>query len=209
MSRHSSSSFWKWVAGGVGILIVLLLLSSRLIPSKPTVKISDPSALPGIQTTDTPWQPELANLAGRLRAIGLPALSAEGSAMHIHQHLDIFIDGKAIPVPAGVGINQAAGFISPVHVHDNSGIIHVESPKVQTFTLGQFFDVWGVKLTAQCIGGYCADSTKSLKVYSNGTLYQGDLRQLALQSHQEIVIVYGTDQESPQIPSTYAFPVGY
>lgn len=209
MSRHPSNSFWKWVAGGVGILIVLLLLSSRLIPSKPIVTISDPSALPGVQTTDAPWQPELANLAARLHAIGLPTLSAEGSAMHIHQHLDIFVDGKPAAIPAGVGINQAAGFISPIHVHDTSGIIHVESPTVQTFTLGQFFDIWGVKLTAQCIGGYCADSAKSLKVYSNGTLYQGDSRQLPLQSHQEIVIVYGTDQESPQIPSTYAFPVGY
>ena len=209
MSRHLSNSFWKWVAGGVGILIVLLLLSSHFIPSKPVVTIDDPSALPGIQTTDAPWQPELANLAARLRAIDLPTLSAEGSAMHIHQHLDIFVDGKAVPLPASIGINQAAGFISPIHVHDTSGIIHVESPTVQTFTLGQFFDIWGVKLTAQCIGGYCADTTKSLKVYSNGTLYQGDPRELPLQSHQEIVILYGTEQEVPQIQSTYAFPAGY
>lgn len=209
MSRHSSHSFWKLIAGGFGILVVILLLSSRFTPSRPVATIHDPSTLPGIQTTDAPWQPEIANLAQRLRAIGLPALSSEGSAIHIHQHLDIFVDGKAVPVPVDIGINQVARFISPIHVHDTSGIIHVESPTVQTSTLGQFFDVWGVRFTEDSIGGYIARGGKTLKVYSNGTLYQGDPRQLALQSHQEIVVVYGTNQESPQIQSAFAFPAGY
>jgi hypothetical protein len=132
----------------------------------------------------------------------------EGSVMHIHQHLDIFVHGKAVAIPAGIGIDESVGF-SPIHVHDATGIIHVESPTIEKFTLGQFFDVWGVKFTASCIGGYCADSTKSLKVYVNGTLYQEDPRLLALAQHQEIAITYGTAQESPQIPTTYSFPTGY
>ena len=198
-----------WLGGGI-ILIFLLLLSSRLIPT-PTVRtIADPGTLPGIQTSNAPWIAEVPHLFERLRSIGLPALPSEGAALHIHQHIDILIEGQALSVPAGIGINQAAGFISPIHVHDNNGIIHVESPKVQTFTLGQFFDIWGVRFTSQCIGGYCSGGDKSLKVYSNGTLYQGDPRELPLQSHQEIAITYGTDKESPQpIPSTFAFPAGY
>ncbi len=202
----------KTILSIVGLVIVLGILFSwnRIFPSKPVVTISDPATLPGMQLGDAPWQPELSHLAERLRAIGLPTLSSEGSAMHIHQHLDIFVDGHQVPVPAGIGINQAAGFISDIHTHDTSSIIHVESPTVQTFTLGQFFDIWGVRFTAECIGGYCASGDTSLKVYSNGALYSGDPRELPLQSHQEIAIVFGTATETPQqIPSSYSFPVGY
>ncbi len=195
----------------VGFVTVLGILFpwNNIFPSKSPAPIANPQTLPGIQATDAPWPPELGHLAERLRAIGLPTLSSEGAAMHVHQHLDIFIDGKAVSVPANVGINQAAGFISDIHIHDNTGVIHVEASKVQTFTLGQFFDIWGVKFTKDSIGGYEATGDKTLKVYSNGTLYQGDPRLLPLQVHQEIVIVYGTDAEAPQfIPSIYAFPAG-
>jgi hypothetical protein len=63
---------------------------------------------------------------------------------HIHQHLDIYVDGRKVPVPALIGIDPAAGF-APLHVHDTSGVIHVESPTVRSYTLGEFFAVWGVR----------------------------------------------------------------
>lgn len=195
--------------GAFVVVLGVLFSWNSIFPSKTPTPITDPNALPGMQITDAPWPPELGHLAERLRAMGLPALSAEGTALHIHQHLDIIIDGKPVSIPANIGINQLAGFISDIHVHDSTGVIHVESSKVQTFTLGQFFDIWGVKFTKDSIGGYVVTGDKALKVYSNGTLYQGDPRLLSLQAHQEIAIVYGTDAEAPQsIPSTYAFPAG-
>ena len=191
------------------VVLGVLFSWNKIFPSKPVTPITDPDMLPGMQVTDAPWPPELGHLAERLRAMGLPTLSAEGTALHIHQHLDIFIDGKPVSIPANIGINQLEGFISDIHVHDGTGIIHVESPKAQDFTLGQFFDIWGVKFTKDAIGDYVATGDKTLKVYSNGTLYQGDPRLLPLEAHQEIVIVYGTDAEAPQsIPSSYAFPAG-
>ena len=174
------------------------------------VTATDPSTLPGIQTSLAPWPAELDNLHARLTDIGLPALAEEGTVLHIHQHLDIYIHGVTTPVAAGLGINEQEGFISPIHVHDTSGIIHVESPTVQTFTLGQFFDIWGVRFTSECIGGYCASATDSLRVYVNGQLYQGDPRELALASHQEIVVAYGRNAELPNpIPASFVFPEGY
>lgn len=202
-----SDSLWWWF-GGTGV-VILLLVSALFTTSKPVATIADPSNLPDIQTGNIPWSSEIATLAVRLKAIGLPALSQEGSALHIHQHLDIFVDGQAVPVPAGIGINQAAQFISPIHVHDNTSVIHVESPQAQTFTLGQFFDIWGVKFVKDSIGGYVATADKTLKVYSNGKLYDGDPRTLSLEAHQEIVIAYGTDKELPNpIPASYSFPAG-
>ena|SRR6266403_1418466 len=170
-----------------------------------------PGSLESISTSEAPWAPETDHLRERLSAIHLPALAAEGSALHIHQHLDIFVHGKPVAVPADIGIHDAIPqFIAPIHVHDTTGIIHVESPTVEKFYLGQFFDIWGVRLTDTCLGGYCADATNTLTFYVNGTKYEGDPRQLELTSHEEIVATYGTPSELPNpIPSTFSFPEGY
>jgi len=202
------SKYILYFIGGIVILGVAgLLIPSHSTSLPPATTISDPSTLPGIQTSQGPWQPETAHFSERLHAIGLPALAAEGALLHIHQHLDIIVHGQPLAVSAGIG--QGGGFISDIHTHDASGIIHVESPRAQTFTLGQFFDVWGVKFTAQCIGGYCADSKNTLKVYSNGKLYDGDPRQLALAKYEQIVVVYGTQEEQPKTLPTFTFPPNY
>jgi len=166
-------------------------------------------ALPGLQTGPAPWDANTADLAARLRAIGLPPLSpTEGTAVHIHQHLDIYVDGRKVPVPALIGIDPAVGF-APLHVHDTSGVIHVESPTVRSYTLGQFFAVWGVRLTPSCLGGYCAGGDRRLRVYVDGTPRLGDPTTLTLEPHQEIVVAFGTAAQLPSpIPSAYPFPAG-
>ncbi len=160
-------------------------------------------------TLGTAWPADPPGLTTRLAAAGLPALSAEGTALHIHQHLDIYVNGSPVAVPAGIGIDEAAGSISPIHTHDDTGVIHVESPTVQTFTLGQFFDVWGVRLSATCLGGYCAAGDQQLSVYVNGTKVTGDPRAVTLESHQEILVAFGTAAQLPSpIPSSFDFPAG-
>lgn len=187
--------------------LVIMVFIFFLLGSHTTKSNINPDNLSGIQTGNAPWPVELDHLRDRLSAIGLPALSQEGTVLHIHQHLDIFIEGKPISVPAGIGINNMAGFISPIHTHDDAAIIHVESPTMQTFTLGQFFDIWGVRFTGQCIGGYCNQGDKTLKVFVNGSLSNNDPRQIELQQHQEIVVAYGTSKDlANPIPSTYIFP---
>ncbi|HTN71626.1 MAG TPA: hypothetical protein VMO00_11105 [Methylomirabilota bacterium] len=165
-------------------------------------------ALPGLQTGEAPWAAEIPNLLARLKAINLPALHEEGNALHIHQHLDLFVNGKPVTVPKDIGINFDARFISPLHTHDRTGIIHVESDKVRDFTLGQFFDVWGVRFTKDCVGGYCAKGSDKLRVFSNGKAVTGDPRRLVLTSHQEIAVVYGPEESSIAIPSSYNFDEG-
>lgn len=199
---------------GVIILFTVMLLwfVSNAVKSKNNInqtKEINPNNLSGIQTGDAPWSVEIDHLGDRLSVIGLPALQQEGTVLHIHQHLDIFIDGKNVSVPPGIGINGRAMFISPIHTHENDAIIHVESPTAQEFTLGQFFDIWGVRFTDQCIGGYCIQGDKTLKVFVNGNLFNGDPREMVLQQHQEIVVTYGTSKELiDPIPSTHVFPPG-
>ena len=170
---------------------------------------ASPGALAGLQTGPAPWGANTAGLAQRLQAIGVPPLSpVEGTVIHIHQHLDLYVDGRKVTVPAGIGIDPAVGY-APLHTHDPSGVIHVESPTVRSYTLGKFFAVWGVRFTPSCLGGYCAGGGRQLRVYVDGRLYRGDPANLVLASHQELVVAYGTPAELPSpIPSSYRFPPG-
>lgn len=177
--------------------------SSAGLPSVP------PDRLPGLLVSPAPWGANVRLLRQRLAAIGLPALAVEGTALHIHQHLDVYVNGRHVTLPAGIGIDELDGFISPLHTHDTSGVIHVESPKIETFTLGQFFAVWGVRLTPRCLGGYCASGTRAVRVYAGGRRISGDPRRLPLAAHQEIVVTYGTSGQPPRpVPSRHDFPLG-
>ena len=197
------------IAVGVIIVLLVFVFLGTQSAATPAVTIADPSILQGLQSSTTPWIAEIDHLAERLTAIGLPQLKEEGTVLHIHQHLDVFVDGSPVAVSPGIGISEAGHFISPLHTHDTSQVIHVESPTAQTFTLGQFFDIWGVPFTAQTIGGYHTTNEKLLKVYVNGKEFTGDPRTLPLEAHQEIVAAYGTAKELPNpIPASYTFPAG-
>lgn len=191
------------VGGVIGVALVGALVWWVTGNTKPS--------LASVSTAEAPWPAETEHLKSRLAAINLPALPEEGLALHTHQQLSVFVHGKPVPVPSGIGIHeQPPAFISSLHTHDETGIIHVESPTVETFTLGQFFDIWGVRLDSACIGAYCTDGDNTLSIFVNGEAYTGDPRTLELAAHEVIVIAYGTASELPNpIPSTYAFPDGY
>ncbi|HKR57248.1 MAG TPA: hypothetical protein VJR67_00060 [Candidatus Nitrosopolaris sp.] len=74
--------------------------------------------------------------------------------IHIHPHLAVSVDGSPITVPSQIGIDQSLwkdhsldqygspGF-APLHTHDASGTIHVESTVSRNYTLGEFLNIWG------------------------------------------------------------------
>jgi hypothetical protein len=136
---------------------------------------------------------------------GIPC-GLETTIMHIHMHLDIFINGQPYAIPAGVGIvpNKCLYWL---HTHDDTGIIHLESPYVGNFTLGQFFDIWGMPFNGTQIFDYKASAGSPLAVYVNGNPVNGDYRSIIFNAHDEIAIVYGTPPA--QIPSSYIFPPRY
>ena len=201
------------VATAVGLAAVLAIALGILATRGGTASSALPALpagpLPGELTGKAPWPANIGQLSARLAAIRLPALLQEGTALHIHQHLDVYVEGRQLTVPAGIGIDPADGFISPLHTHDTSGVMHVESPDVRTFTLGQFFAVWGVRLTGRCLGAYCASGPSLVRVFVDGHRVEGDPRQVALAEHQEIVVAYGTPAQLPSpLPQIYDFPAG-
>lgn len=140
--------------------------------------------------------------------------STERVAYHIHQHLAIFVDGQEKGVPEGIGIapprqtqNTANGpFVVGgacfywLHVHDRSGVIHVESPSEQAYTLGNFFDIWQQPLSSSQVG----PATGQVIAYLNGQRYQGDPRQIPLTAHAVIQLDVGQDVA----PQSYTFAQG-
>jgi hypothetical protein len=208
-SRLALVSALGAVALVAAVAVVMLFGPHRGGPGTAPTALASTLALPGELVGSAPWPANTRQLRSRLDALGLPALSREGTVLHIHQHLDVFIHGRRIAVPAGIGIDADAGFISPIHTHDVSGIVHVESPDVRTFTLGQLFGVWGVRLSRLCLGGYCARGDDRLRVYADGRPFTGDPRVLPLAPHAEIVVAFGTPKQLPRpLPARYTFPAG-
>jgi hypothetical protein len=183
------------------VAVVLALVLTRGGSSNSTPRTIPWSQLGTLQTGPPPWNNGVGGLTDRLAPIGLSQLGAEGTVLHIHQHLDLYVNGKKVGVPALIGIYDNS-YITEVHVHDNSGVIHVESPTQKTFTLGQLFGEWGVKLTANCVGRYCGH----VKWWVNGKQQTGDPETLALKAHQEIVIAAGPPPLV--VPKSYTFPAG-
>jgi hypothetical protein len=151
---------------------------------------------------------------------GISSNDMEQLVFHIHAHLAIYINGVQKLVPYGVGIvppyqlqqipagNPGAGseFVGGgskfywLHTHDETGVIHIESPKQETFTLGQFFDEWGQQLGPNQIG---PDSGKVI-AYVNGKVFTGNPRDIPLTAHNVIQLDLGKDVA----PAPFTFPSG-
>lgn len=129
---------------------------------------------------------------------GIPCETQEYGTFHIHAHLDVFVDGHAYPVPALVGIEDNT-CLYWLHTHNTDGIMHIEAPQTQDFTLGQFLDVW--KST-----GSTAPPSGDPIIYVNGQVVSTTLAATKLNAHDEVVLVYGNPP--PNIPSFYQFPEG-
>ena len=66
----------------------------------------------------------------------------------------VTVDGTAVQVPAGVGIDRLRAEQAAVHTHTTDGLVYVEAKTTaERPTLAQFFTLWGVKYDANCLGG--------------------------------------------------------
>ena len=111
---------------------------------------------------------------------------------HIHVTLVTVWNGQPEFLPAGIGI--ASDCMSPTHTHDETSAIHIEGPGNQTYTVGDFFDVWG---------GESPDLRPGSEVENvslNGQPYIEDYRDIEFEDGQRIVVAFGN--RSPTAPTT-------
>ncbi len=184
-------------------------------------KAASPSAEPPAPTPSTgavPW-PRPDDALELIAKAGLTPQVKEFLSYHVHAHLDVFVNGDPVVVPAGIGIDitdpgvqtgpgpSYGGIsecehpcISPLHTHDTTGILHTESQEDQPNTLGEFFTEWGVPLSDTCVGGYC-EPAAAIQVFVNGKPYDGNPADISLKDQTEIAIVIGTPPS--EIPSEF------
>jgi len=206
----------KYIRWGVVALVVVaaaaagmaFALNGGATKSAAKPKPGASPTLDNMQTGDAPWNSGQEGLKERIQAIGLPFGHQETLAFHHHDLVQVYVDGKKVAIPAYVGINypapQSQVFFAVLHTHDASGIVHIESPVARAFTLGNFFDVWGVAFSSTNIGGYENSGNKQIRVFLNGKPYTGDPRNLPLTQHEDVVVTYGTKAQLPDpIPVTY------
>ncbi|HEY3094738.1 MAG TPA: hypothetical protein VGJ42_03155 [Nitrososphaera sp.] len=127
---------------------------------------------------------------------GVECHRTEQTTYHVHSHLDVFVDGEKQQVPAKVGILSSPSCLFWLHTHDTDGIIHVEAPQTKAFTLGQFLNIWNQ--TNDSNGLFDSVSGKNVTAYVNGDPFQGNYRDIQLESRKQIVLAYG--QPPAKIP---------
>jgi len=132
---------------------------------------------------------------------GISCDAMEGSRLHIHQHLAIFDHGKEVAIPANIGIPPGKQCLYWLHTHTSDGVIHIEAPLARTFTLGDFFKIWGQPLSKTVASTAHAAKGSALKVWLDGKPYTRDPATIPLATHTDVVIEAGPPFPKP-VPFT-------
>lgn len=114
-----------------------------------------------------------------------------------------------VAVPELIGVDEKAQTISPLHTHDASGIIHIESPVKATFTLGQLFTEWDVALSSTKIGSLGAATGTIITTFVDGKKTSGNPAVITLGDHEDIDIVIGPPGTAVKVPAAFNWPAGY
>ena len=114
-------------------------------------------------------------------------------------HLSIVRNGEQIAIPGRAGIVRDAGgnlvCVYNIHTHtgDDSGRVHTDGAVPATYSLGQFFAIWGMPLTTNDVAGLGVPLT-AVYVVDNNTVTQftGDPTTIEMTSHRHIVLQLGS-----------------
>ena len=147
-----------------------------------------PACLPGVDRLESR---ELLAKVANVPAAFLFTPIPEGTILteHIHSFLTINVNGQDVAIPKGIGLGPGGNL--PIHTHDSSGILHVESTQAQPFRLRDFFTIWGQPFDKKHILGFTADKTHKVAMSVNGRPSQA-FGSVLLKDLEDIVIRYQT-----------------
>ncbi|HEY1162044.1 MAG TPA: hypothetical protein VGF78_03130 [Candidatus Dormibacteraeota bacterium] len=151
---------------------------------------------------------------------GIPCDVGEHTQVHYHAALQIVYGGVVHNIQPNIGIVSSP---SPcfywLHVHAaNPNVIHIESPRNRTFTLGDFFAIWskwsGINqpLDATHVSTLTLTPDQKLVIYvdlgdgSGAKLYTGDPAKIVLTAHEVITLEITPPTVAP--PPTFTFEPG-
>ncbi|MGE5286643.1 MAG: hypothetical protein ACM3ML_05455 [Micromonosporaceae bacterium] len=172
------------IFAGAGVLVVVAAIVTAIVlaaggGSNSNSAANSPAATGALLAT-TSGQASGATVGG------IQCSTSEQLAYHVHAHLSVYVNGIARPIPAEVGINDNT-CLYWMHTHDQTGVIHIESPAQRTYTLGQFFGIWNQPLNAGQVG----PATGRVTAFVNGKRYTGDLGSIPLTAHAVVQLDVG------------------
>jgi len=204
---------WRFAWRGPRVLLPLLILSVLVVGgglvawvSSRTVSVTASVGPEGVSVYNVPDIAPAATTktGGAVDGETCQTASKEVIKYHIHTHVAVYVNGRMMRLPAGIGIteppliaNYPSGKFYDVgvsdclywlHTHVADGVIHAEAPVKGVFTLGQFFDVWNQPLSTSRVGAQAG----KVVVFENGKQLTGDPRLTPLLDQGDIQIDVGT-----------------
>jgi hypothetical protein len=144
---------------------------------------------------------------------GISCDSSAHKNFQIATHLAIYINGTQLEIPGGIGAapdssclywlhtvvnnNPTASTIMNIRRSLQSGVIYIEAPAEQGFTLGNFLDIWSQRFSTMGYPSEMDQMGPAWQVYVNGKPYAGDFHTIPLTSHALITLVYNTTGVQP------------
>lgn len=122
---------------------------------------------------------------------GITCDKTEHLVYHNHTKLVIQNQNQSVIIPPSIGIipNECIFWL---HTHDDSGIIHVESPFETSFSLGQFLQVWKSFDNASIIEGLLQNDSQvdvSILLENTSLVKPGiDIRNISLENNAIITL---------------------
>jgi hypothetical protein len=128
------------------------------------------------------------------------------SAYHKHALISIYKNGQRLGFPDGIGRVHAGCYHAyEMHVHDATGIVHIEADVAKQFKLGQWFSLWQQPLGATNTAGLPGPVRFYVIENEKITPWLGEPKDIDIKPHREILIVTGTKMTT--VPK-YLWPSG-
>jgi hypothetical protein len=100
------------------------------------------------------------------REVAMTCTTDMATVYHVHPTIAILISGVPQTIPTNVGIKP--GCMYALHTHENTGLIHIESPEKRDFTLGDFFAVWKKPFSSTQLFDQIVDDAHVIRVTVDG-----------------------------------------
>ena len=142
---------------------------------------------------------------------GVTCDSTRHSTYHIHAHLHIYIDGKPVSIPQGIGIAADGSCYYWMQTQSSDGIIHIEAlAKVHNVALDDFLTIWHDGFSNLNFPQQLTQNS-GWKIYINGKLFAGKVTsplttEVALSPHDLVTLEYGPNNPPPDKPGSFNFP---
>lgn len=167
----------KWLLAGVAVVLaaVALLVVFNATNAGNSSASATPTAVPAAAVDGVGCNP-----------------GGEVVTYHEHAHLALFDKGKHVAIPSLIGFDVNHDCLFWIHTHSGEeGVIHMESPHKIVPKLVTFFKIWREPLNSRRIGPIPVTSGEQVKTFVDGKVYAGNLGNIRLSKHRQVVIEVG------------------